>query len=388
LTISHTEILGTVMRIWAVSLASHERVALIPGRDVEPFSLPKSRRQRARLWKSPSAGPHLITRSVMATLAAAGRLLNLETGQMSKPSPAKTARPQEQPHLSLCMIVRDNEDTLAACLESIRPWVDEMVVVDTGSRDATPRIAKDLGAKVFSFAWCDDFAAARNESLRHARGRWLFWMDSDDTIPPECGQKLRQLADSVLPPHVLGFVMQVHCPGPDPDGGCTVVDHVKMFRNDPQLRFEFRIHGVLAVTVQNLLEVLAGAAQPQVGGTPRCNGAKSVAIPGARGASSGPLLLDRWAGSSGDATGGGPEGVAQSCCGAWHEKGSAENLDADRKKQRCKPGFRAASRPRLSGPRLPGSRACRSLADPLERWELSEGLDLGARSSKKMESCR
>src|SRR5207248_4522288 len=85
-------------------------------------------------------------------------------------------------HLSLCMIVRDNARTIRACLESIRPWVDEMVVVDTGSQDETPRLAAGLGARLFSFPWCDDFSAARNESLRHARGDWLFWMDSDDTI--------------------------------------------------------------------------------------------------------------------------------------------------------------------------------------------------------------
>src|SRR5690606_5348800 len=95
--------------------------------------------------------------------------------------------------ISLCMIVRDNAQTLPAALESIRPFVDEMIVVDTGSVDATPEIAKSLGAKVFEFPWCDDFARARNESLKYATGDWLFWMDSDDTIPAECGRKLRAL---------------------------------------------------------------------------------------------------------------------------------------------------------------------------------------------------
>ena len=85
-----------------------------------------------------------------------------------------------------CMIVRD-EKTLPACLLSIRPWVDEMIIVDTGSVDETPRIVESFGGKLYQFPWCDDFSAARNESLRHAKGEWLFWMDSDDTIPPECG---------------------------------------------------------------------------------------------------------------------------------------------------------------------------------------------------------
>jgi GT2 family glycosyltransferase/tetratricopeptide (TPR) repeat protein/2-polyprenyl-3-methyl-5-hydroxy-6-metoxy-1,4-benzoquinol methylase len=148
------------------------------------------------------------------------------------------------PVLSLCMIVRDNARTIAACLESIRPWVDEMIVVDTGSTDDTPQIAERLGARVYHFPWCDSFSAARNESLRHARGRWIFWMDSDDTIDPVNGRKLRELAYRQIDPAILGFVVQVHCPGPGDDGEAdvTVVDHVKLFRNLQHLRFDGRIH--------------------------------------------------------------------------------------------------------------------------------------------------
>lgn len=159
----------------------------------------------------------------------------------------------ERPRLSLCMIVRDNENTLEPCLASIRPWVDEMVVVDTGSKDKTLEIAKSFGARIFHFPWCDDFSAARNESLRHARGEWLFWMDSDDTIDEENGRKLRQLAYGQHEPGTLGYVMQVHCP----DGGngtseLTVVDHVKMFRNHPDLRFEGRIHEQVLMPIRRL----------------------------------------------------------------------------------------------------------------------------------------
>src|SRR5262249_12818802 len=103
---------------------------------------------------------------------------------------------QAAPRLSLCMIVRDNESTIRGCLESIRPWVEEMIVVDTGSLDATLQICQEFGARVFHWAWRDDFSAARNESLKYARGKWIFWMDSDDTIPAECGRKLRALAEA------------------------------------------------------------------------------------------------------------------------------------------------------------------------------------------------
>ncbi len=156
--------------------------------------------------------------------------------------------------LSVCMIVRDNEDIIRPCLESIRPWVDEMIVVDTGSDDRTPQIAEEYGAQLFHFPWCDDFSAARNVSLEKASGEWLFWMDSDDTISAECGQRLRALADGEHLPNVLGYIMQVHCPGGN-DAGIrehTVVDHVKLFRNRPDIRFEGRIHEQVLMPIRRL----------------------------------------------------------------------------------------------------------------------------------------
>jgi O-antigen biosynthesis protein len=152
------------------------------------------------------------------------------------------------------MIVRDAAGTLPACLAGIRPWVDELIVVDTGSLDSTKEIARDHGARLFDFPWCDDFSAARNESLRHAQGDWLFWMDADDTIDEVNGRKLRDLAAGEHPDQVLGYVLQVHCPGPRQHGAndATVVDHVKLVRRHPEIRFEFRIHEQLLPSIRRL----------------------------------------------------------------------------------------------------------------------------------------
>ena len=144
------------------------------------------------------------------------------------------------PLISLCMIVRDNARTIEAALNSIRPWVDEMIVVDTGSVDGTREICQRLGAKVFDFAWCDDFSAARNESVKHATGDWIFWMDSDDEIDTANGEALRSLAHRERNGSVMAFAVQVHCPGDD--GDFTQVDHVKLFRNRKGIVFENRIH--------------------------------------------------------------------------------------------------------------------------------------------------
>ena len=146
--------------------------------------------------------------------------------------------------ISLCMIVRDNETTIEAAILSAKPWVDEIIVVDTGSKDQTPEICRRLGAQVHFMTWPDSFSAARNESLRYATGDWIFWMDSDDSFPADQGARMRALVDSDPPPEVLGFNMKVHCPYASEDGdvGVTAVDHCKLFRNRPDLRFEFRIH--------------------------------------------------------------------------------------------------------------------------------------------------
>lgn len=157
--------------------------------------------------------------------------------------------------VSMCMIARDSARTIRPALESIRPWVDEMIVVDTGSTDDTAAIASQCGARVGHFPWCDDFAAARNESMRLAQGRWLFWMDSDDTIDADSGRRLRSLIDQPHPPAVMGFVAQVHCPGEDDHGDYrtqTIVDHVKIVRNIPAIRFTGRIHEQVLPSIRAL----------------------------------------------------------------------------------------------------------------------------------------
>ena len=150
-------------------------------------------------------------------------------------------RGDRQPTISLCMIVKNEERVLGDCLASIRPWVDEIIVVDTGSTDRTAEIAVEYGAKVFEFPWTESFSEARNQSLKHATGDWILWMDADDTIPPECGSRLRDVV-LLSEEKVTGLMMQVRIPPAPGEVGRTVVDHVKLFRNGLGLEFEGRIH--------------------------------------------------------------------------------------------------------------------------------------------------
>ncbi|MEW6587003.1 MAG: tetratricopeptide repeat protein, partial [Nitrospirota bacterium] len=95
--------------------------------------------------------------------------------------------------LSLCMIVKNEENNIARCLTSVKPVVDEMIVVDTGSTDRTRDIAKAFGAQVYDFAWTESFADARNFSLSKASGDWILVLDADEVISPLDYEKLREL---------------------------------------------------------------------------------------------------------------------------------------------------------------------------------------------------
>ena len=84
--------------------------------------------------------------------------------------------------VSLCMIVKDEEEVLDRCLSGMKDLVDEMIIVDTGSKDRTKEIAGRYTDKVFTFEWTDDFSAARNFSFSKASMEYCMWMDADDVL--------------------------------------------------------------------------------------------------------------------------------------------------------------------------------------------------------------
>jgi glycosyltransferase involved in cell wall biosynthesis len=112
--------------------------------------------------------------------------------------------------ISLCMIVRDEEGSLARCLDCVEGIADEIVIVDTGSIDKTKEIAEKYGAKIYDFTWIDDFSAARNYAFSKATQKYILWLDADDVIESkdralfkELKQSLSPNIDSVTMPYVL-----------------------------------------------------------------------------------------------------------------------------------------------------------------------------------------
>lgn len=161
-----------------------------------------------------------------------------------------TAAPA-RPRVSLCMIVKNEESNLPRCLASVADLVGEMIVVDTGSTDATKVIARRFGAAVYDFPWCDSFAAARNESIRHARGDWILWLDADDTLDEDNRRKMKTLFTG-LDQELAAYLMRQHSLPDSVSGTITVVDQAKLFRNDPRLRFEYRVHEQILPAVLRL----------------------------------------------------------------------------------------------------------------------------------------
>ncbi len=86
--------------------------------------------------------------------------------------------------ISLCMIVKNEEDWLPGAVESVRSIVDEVIIVDTGSTDATADRASALDAKLLKIQWKDSFAEARNVSLAQATQPWILVLDADERLAP------------------------------------------------------------------------------------------------------------------------------------------------------------------------------------------------------------
>lgn len=137
--------------------------------------------------------------------------------------------------VSLCMIVKDEEEVLERCLASARPLADEIVIADTGSSDRTPEIAKRYADVFFFEPWRENFARARNAALARATGEYLLWLDADDVVTEEniprffalMSQIAAQNADVAMCPYV--------------SGGLTYFRE-RILRRDGRARFRGRVH--------------------------------------------------------------------------------------------------------------------------------------------------
>jgi glycosyltransferase involved in cell wall biosynthesis len=140
------------------------------------------------------------------------------------------------------MIVRNEGHQLRDCLSPVADLFDDIVVVDTGSGDDSRDVARRQGASVYDFPWCDDFSAARNESLKQARGEWVFWLDADDRILPPNVERLRGLLDGLSDDPKAFLMDTVMHLGEQARDRERVTSHLRLFRRDPRLSWSRRVH--------------------------------------------------------------------------------------------------------------------------------------------------
>lgn len=95
--------------------------------------------------------------------------------------------------ISLCMIVKNEEDTLRRCLSSVKGIVNEIIIIDTGSTDKTKEIAREFQSELFDFEWIEDFSAARNYAFSKASKDYILWLDADDYLDEDNIEKIKNL---------------------------------------------------------------------------------------------------------------------------------------------------------------------------------------------------
>ncbi|MFN8179510.1 MAG: tetratricopeptide repeat protein [bacterium] len=140
--------------------------------------------------------------------------------------------------LTVCMIVRDERRNVAELLPAIRPSVDEVIVVDTGSVDGTPAVAEGAGARVVHRAWDDDFAAARNAGLACVTTSHALWLDADDRIAPE---DLGRVREAVRKRPGVAWMMLLVNEAEDPSA-VTSCWQLRVFPARTEHRFAGRVH--------------------------------------------------------------------------------------------------------------------------------------------------
>ncbi len=147
------------------------------------------------------------------------------------------------------MIVKDEENYLQDCLESIKNIVDQIVIVDTGSKDRTVEIAQKYGAEIYNFEWCDDFSAARNESIKYANTDWILWLDADERLIPESQKEIKKLLKKEN--NTVLYKIQINSAMKN-SAGVRLSSAHRLFNNNHGIYFTGKIHEQISESAAKL----------------------------------------------------------------------------------------------------------------------------------------
>jgi len=140
--------------------------------------------------------------------------------------------------LSLCMIVKNEEDLLRGCLKSVRNFVDEIIVVDTGSTDKTIDIARHFDAQVYRHRWENNFAKHRNQSISYAKGDWIFILDADEEVIRPSGKFLGKAISDETADSIAVQVINLINKGTE----FATFNSVRIFKNNSGIKYEGIVH--------------------------------------------------------------------------------------------------------------------------------------------------
>lgn len=160
--------------------------------------------------------------------------------------------------LTVAMIARDEESVIGPSLESVRAVADEILVLDTGSRDQTSSVARRAGATVHASPWNDDFSAARNAACRYATCDWILWLDAGERFAPEGVSALRGFLGNQASPDRLYTVM-VEWPTAEPTASSEQIAQPRLVPNRPELVFQGRVRESLLASAEAARMVLDAA---------------------------------------------------------------------------------------------------------------------------------
>jgi glycosyltransferase involved in cell wall biosynthesis len=162
--------------------------------------------------------------------------------------------------ISACLIVKDEESHLEACLYSIKDFVDEIIVVDTGSKDSTKKIAEKFTSNIYDFKWVDDFSKARNFSISKAASEWILVIDADEILEKESLKRIKNLIDqdeydafaleqrnytnnrtefNFIPSNARNFQGYIPC------------NIIRLFRNNKKILFSNPVHESVDESIKN-----------------------------------------------------------------------------------------------------------------------------------------
>lgn len=144
--------------------------------------------------------------------------------------------------LSICMMVKDEEKNLGRCLDSLKPLLEkddvELIIVDTGSSDKTPAIAKKYTGKVYYHKWDNDFSGMRNITISYAKGKYILIIDADEVLNDPL--LLYEYMNDIRLQAYNTYLLKIK--NYSATGSFTVVSQERVFRNDGEFRYEGAVH--------------------------------------------------------------------------------------------------------------------------------------------------